>query len=330
MRVAANTIELASLCKKKIPYKLLDDFFYEGMRNELSLQSLLRLKKQAAELPGLDMYGVYCDEKHFLDAYKFFLSTTAETRHRGLFFLRNVLPKLSHYDNMLDVGAANGLMTKWIGSRFKKVTAIDSNFEAISCLAASKRIVRKKTEMELIHASILDVDLKQDYYNLGLLSHVLYYINDSLWVDVAKRVYDAIAPGGLLVIVLNGDELGKLSLLKHFNSRAIDIESFVVRCVNEFQSSHIEVFKSVEVARALDLNSMLQIAGFFLYDAGGLATKRSLMDYVDIHCKKNNGMYEMNFSQKFILINKPIGSYEKVTKFPRNNIAKNRKQGRGV
>jgi len=285
-----------------VTVQVLDDKYFSGMRNEFTSERFELLREFVTRIKNPGLYGTYEDEKHFLDTYDFFLMSTDETRHRGFFLLREIIARQGLCARMLDVGPGSGLITKWIGNRFDEVTVVDPNAEAIKSISAGK--IRKRTRLRAIHGQIEDVILENDYYDLGLLSHVFYYLDYSRWLEVTQQVYDSVRLHGKVVVVLNGDQYGKANMIRWFRGKSINIEPFIAGCSYLFPNSDVRVFTSVEYARAPTLDAMLHIAGFFLYDVGATATREQLVDYVEQFHRNRNGTYSMRFMQKFIVISR--------------------------
>lgn len=287
-----------------ISTRYLDENFYRGLRNTLGTEKLLKLAQLAEEIPIPFRFGQYESEEAYTLTLKLMLNSTAETRRRGWFFKRRVLPYLNHKDYLLDIGPGDGQLTCWVGNYFKSITAIDNNSKVIEDLNIKRKILRSKIKLHKICNSILDVDLNSKHYDLALLSHILYYIEPSQWLSVVSKVYETIKKEGILAIVLSGDNFGKNHLIKHFDGYEINIDSLVQQCANHFGGKNIEVFCSREVVITSGLNAMLHIAGFFLYDGFTTAHKGDLKAYLKRHCDSHNNLYKMTTQQKFILIRK--------------------------
>jgi SAM-dependent methyltransferase len=290
--------------EESINFISLNEHFYQGLRNELNESRLSLLKTMVKKIKKPDLFGTYSDDKSFLEALNFFLKSTLETRHRGWFFLKYIMPQIAQSAKLLEIGPGNGVITRWISRKFDHVTIVDNNSEVIKNFNLTSKILKKNTTLKKIHDSVLSAALEHNYYDLANISHVFYYIDYSKWLEATIRIYHAIKPGGILVIVLNGDQYGKLDLIKNFNGRTIPINSFIEDCFKTFTSSKIELFKSIEEAKTMDIISMLQIVGFFLYDVGATAKKDILISYINDFLKNPDKTYTIDFPQKFIVIHK--------------------------
>jgi 2-polyprenyl-3-methyl-5-hydroxy-6-metoxy-1,4-benzoquinol methylase len=290
--------------QKPLRFKILNEIFYKKLRTELNKNRFLFLKNTVRNFKNSVVLGIYNSDKDFLDALDFFLKSTSETRHRGWFFLKHIVPLISQGSKLLEIGPGNGIITKWICRKFDHVTIVDTNHEVIKNFNVTSKILKKNTTLKKTHKSVLFTEFEQNYYDLSVISHVFYYIDYSRWIEATMRVYNATKPGGIIVIVINGDQYGKLNLIKKFNGRTIPINSFIEDCFKTFVHAKIELFKSIEEAKTIDIESMLQIAGFFLYDVGTTAKKTDLIAYINNAIKQPDKSYRIDFPQKFIVIHK--------------------------
>ena len=91
-------------------------------------------------------------------------------------------------------------------------------------------------------------------------------------------------------------------MIRHYGGKPIDIDSLAVQCCYKYGSENVQVIASKETILTSDINAMLHIAGFFLYDADITAEKNDLTNYISKNCLKSSGKVEMTTQQKFILI----------------------------
>ncbi len=290
-----------------LPIKYLTEEFYIGTRNTLTLKKLMELSLFAKTLPEPQLFGTFQDDIHYKKTLELMLQSTLETRHNGLFFKRIVLPLLQRKKTLLDVGPGDGEITSWVGNSFKEITAIDTNKEIINALNTRKKILKKGIQLTKIQSDILNTQLKlaDDYYDLILLSHILYYVERHKWCYVIDIAYRALRPGGFIAIVLSGDTFGKAKLIHHFGGTSIDINTLAKQCIEKYGQLNVKIFASREIIFAVDLNTMLHIAGFFLRDAQIASKKNALIDYIENNCRLKNSSYKMSTQQKSILIHKP-------------------------
>lgn len=290
--------------KKQVFINSLDESFFWGMRSDINTKELKKLATFAKSIPEPILFGTYRDELHYAKTLDLFLKSTDETRRLGLFIKRAVFPLLITFDRLLEIGSGSGRLIHWFGNSFKHVTAVDINKKMLDELNKTKRILRNSIQFEKIHASLFNADLKKNSYNLTLLSHVLYYIDRSEWLNAVKLAYNVTCPNGFLLIVMSGNDLGKAALIKHFGGEPIQIDSLTEQCQKLFGSDFVQIFESDERIVSEGLLPILHIGGFFLCDARVTATKQALTTYLQAYCQKKNNFYEITSRQKYILIKK--------------------------
>lgn len=277
---------------------------FPKIRNELTYQKLAALTQFANNIAVPEAYGLYNDENHYAQTLELMLSSTQETRHRGMFITEKILPRLQYKHNLLDIGPGNGRLTGWIGNKFNNVTVIESNYEEIKQLNLQPKILRDKISLKKINASIVDVAIQKNFYDLGLLLHVLYYVPQKKWFSIVEKVYQAVNTNGFLVIALSGDNYGKADLIKNFGGHALNIDALTEKCAASFGPENIEVYALKESVWSHSLIAMQHIAGFFLYDANITASHTELTDYLIQQHQIDTNLFEMTSQQKFILIRK--------------------------
>ena len=287
----------------QIPIHFLDNDFYR-INDEILTVDLKSLSHKARSIPTPLLYGKFLNDAHYMKTLDLVLSSTMETKHREIFFFEKVLPKIMQKNTLLDVGPGNGGLAS-VAEQFKQITLVDTCNIALN--KTEKNILHSKKSAEIIkiHQDILTTNLPEDYYNMIMISHVLYYIDSSKWAEVAELCYNALRPNGVMVIVLSGAKLGKAELMRHFSGKSIDIDFYIQDCINRF-ACLIEVFRSTEYFYACDLSTMLHIAGFLLYDINTYTTKNKLIDYVTAHHQVNKDLFKLSTQQEFILIRKQL------------------------
>ncbi len=298
-----NNVEIQSqqsqLKKARFYRRNIGESFYYGMRNELTNERLDFLEKQASKIPLGSMIGKFTNDLHYLQTLELFIKATQETRHRGIFFLREIMPRLFFKNELLDVGPGNGELTSWIGRKFRNITLVDPSLDVLNNF---NKKLKANNNLIKIQGSILDINLPLNSYDLGVLSHVLYHIERSLWLDVVVSIYSTLtSSNGLLVIALN-DELDRADIVNHFGGKTLDIERFIAECSAVFHEN-MEVYSSKEIFKTRDIRSMLHIVNVFLHDARISVKTREVENFLNRYYKYND-FYEVSMYQYFILIKK--------------------------
>jgi 2-polyprenyl-3-methyl-5-hydroxy-6-metoxy-1,4-benzoquinol methylase len=270
---------------------------YQDVENEITLERLKQLANDAQLIREPILYGKFLNDEHYMKTLDLVLNSTLETKHRGTFYIKNILPRLVRKNNLLDIGPGDGKLTSIVGVNFKQITAVDTC--EIALRKTEEVISNLNAHVTKIQGSILEVDLPTNYYDLIMVSHVLYYVELSKWMEVAELCYNSLHPGGVMVIVLSGAKLGKADLMHHFSGRSIDIDSYV-----EKFSYPVEIFISNESFYAYDLNTILHIAGFLLCDVNTYTTKKELINYLIENHQVDENLFKISTQQEFIVIEK--------------------------
>lgn len=102
------------------------------------------------------------------------------------------------FNHALDVGPGPGHISEPIARRSRQLTMIEM-------LPEYEEILRKRFDnAKIMIGSIKEFELTP-HYDVILFSHVLYYHPESEWLSLTQRLYDALVPGGELIIALNSD-----------------------------------------------------------------------------------------------------------------------------
>lgn len=271
------------------------------VRNEINDGRLKWLAEYSQKLPIPNLFGEFISSRHHLDTIDLFIHATLETRHRGLFFLKKIIPQLSRKQSFLDIGPGKGKLTTWIGRNFSEVTCIDTSAAALENIKETH--FRKECSLSKIQADFMNSNLilfqKFDLINM---SHVIYYMNQSQIIQSVKKAYDLLAENGILVIAFNeGLDRGQLS--KDFGGIPSTFE-FFLRKISSIYQLHMEIYLSQEFFYSKDLRTMLHICGLHLHDQGVKVDLESLKLYINKNYLNKNGKYCMNMYQKFIVLKK--------------------------
>lgn len=269
--------------------------------DELSEEYLQKQADFSKTIESPVIFGKFNSEHHYLNTLKLVLSSTHETRNRILFCLNEILPQIPADGSLLDIGPGDGSLTKAIAQHFKQVTLVDVNHNALDNM---KELLPLSVNSTQITGSILNVDFKLSHYNLVLLSHMLYYIDPQLWLGIIKSVYQSLKDGGILVIILGGDELGKSELIHHFGGQVLEIDQLAHQCRNTFGDHNVHLYASDESFVTSTQEAMLHIAGFMLADADVTASKDELNRYIIQKLQHSPSHFELTTRQKYIIIKK--------------------------
>lgn len=269
--------------------------------NELNHENLQKQAEFSETIENPYILGKFNSEQHYLKTLRLVLSSTHETRNRIVFCLNEILPLIPVDGSLLDIGPGDGSLTITLAHHFKQITMVDTNHHALNQL---KELLPSSINSTQITGSILNSDLKSDHYNLAVLSHMLYYIEPHLWLDIIKSVYQSLKENGVLVIILGGDELGKSELIQHFGGEVLGINPLAIQCRATFGESQVSLYASDESFVTYTQEAMLHIAGFMLADANISASKDDLNRYINQRLRNSASHFEMTTRQKYIIIKK--------------------------
>lgn len=283
--------------ENQLHYNTLNENFYSSIRKEITEKRLAYLSEASKELPLPSLLGKFTSSSHYLATVDLFIKATEETRNRGIFFLRQIIPYLQSYDKLLDIGPGNGKLTRWTGRKFKEITLVDPVPQVLENILSS--FFSKKTILKKINRSFLQTILPKNYFDLIVLSHVMYHFPEEKWIDVVKKALATLKSNGVLAIVINSG-LDREKLGNKFNCKTYSIEDLILEC-NQLNKK-IEFFSSRESFHAKDLRTMLHICGLHLHDLNGEATQDDLEKYIKSNYFLGKDMYKMEMFQHFIII----------------------------
>lgn len=274
----------------------------KGQHNTvLSKQKLNRLEKLSEAIEKPSTLGQFNNENHYLRTLALVLESTNETQNRIKFFLKKIIPLVTHKKNLLDIGIGDGSLTIELAKKFNSITAVDTNKIILDSL--SDRVI-EKTDLVKINKSISDISLQPASYDLVLLSHVLYYLPSSQWINIIRKCYKSLTDSGVMVVVLGGDEEAKGELIYHFGKKKLPTNQLAQQCAKIFGYNNVDFFASNESFVSSSFLAMLHIAAFMLADAGLTATYAQLESYINKHFFRQKKHYEMTTIQKYIVIKK--------------------------
>lgn len=155
-------------------------------------------------------------EKKRLDGISAFYSSYEGFEGQLLKYRTRVLMSLANGENVLELGCADGYMTRFLVKKFKKVTAIDSSQRYLNFI---KRL-NLGNNLILIK-SLFEKFQPKEQYDLIIASHVLEHVIDP--VLLLKKIHSWLVHNGyILIAVPNAGSLHRrigqsMGILKKFN-----------------------------------------------------------------------------------------------------------------
>jgi SAM-dependent methyltransferase len=237
--------------------------------------------------------------REYHQAFQVFLDHT-DQKLKAQQWLSELIDRLSSRRIFIDAGAGNGKVTAWFIERFGRTIAIEPN--------ASLRhdLERACPTAELIPEHILNTEIGTTG-DLILCSHVFYYIDASEWPRTLARLASWLAPGGVLLVVVQNHNTDCMKMLDHFRGRRFLVSSLVTQFHEERRSSYdLRIDTTPAKIETPDFPSAYVIAEFMLnlLPIPHPPAQCALADYVRTHFERPDGSFRFSCDQDFIQIRK--------------------------
>jgi len=290
--------------KRNNPFYSIEQINYNNVKDEIIRSKLDFLETISKDLPNQEVYGYFYNTDHHLYTQKLLDASTKETKKLKYFFLKNILPTLQNHDNLLDVGPGNGGLHKLIRRPFSNVTTVDIQEKYLDNL---RKTQRKHKNNYYLNGDIQDVTLPIDHYDLAVLSHVLYYCDESSQFEIIRKMLNSVKVGGQVVIVLSTG-LTKAKLVNKFQGQLPNVDSLIAQCVNKLSAS-TKIYNSKSYFISKSMKAMLHIMGIFLHNSETFAIRDDLEEFALANCfHKDHEVFCMDSQQTSIVLQR--NSYE--------------------
>lgn len=103
------------------------------------------------------------------------------------------------FENALDIGPGPGYISSPIVESSKKITMVEP------LIGYEETLKSKFPNAKIVIDSIEKYSLDETY-DLILMSHMLYYLDENKWLPICMKLYDNLPTGGCLIIVMMGDK----------------------------------------------------------------------------------------------------------------------------
>lgn len=282
-----------------VEWRLVKESFYS--QQSIPEIEVKRLSDCSKRIPEPPLFGQFNDTTHYLETLDLLLALTLETSHRYEFFQKVVVPLLSGFSSMLDVGPGDGGLCHILSNDFEEIVALDANREPLR--RVEDKLVGKDGKLIFVNKSIVDANLPRNHFNLVILSHILYYLDRSLWPRIIEKLFDSLSQGGVLVVVLNGG-LGKRDMITHFGGMDFHLDHTIKDFLSKRTPAQVGFFSTKELYLTFGVSPMCHVAGLHLYDADIRVEKKRLIGYLEENSATGKGFYEMDIYQRFVVIKK--------------------------
>lgn len=165
---------------------------------------------------GMDTTKAIQDEallyKHVFDM----LSTNTQEYEDFISFIETrVIPHLPNHNDLLDIGAGRGNLTRPLSFYFKQSTIVEPNQAFYDELMEWVRQTGADVTGYNGPWEDLNIDVMAD---LVILSHVLYYVPLENHLAFVRKAYSHLRPGGCMILALNGTQSDIWKLCKQLYS----------------------------------------------------------------------------------------------------------------
>lgn len=246
----------------------------------------------------MDSVGKFDSDREYLEAVKTLINCTQETKHRINFFKKKILPSV-HGGNILDIGVGNGELSKNLYNSFDLIHIVDPSLRALNSID-SKEFLGKDTQK--FNTRIEDFNFSNDFYDLIVNSHTLYYINREYWKNILENSIKSLKSKGYLVVVLN-DGLSRATLSHQFGAlQTIKIEQFIEECCS-LKDITLQILPFYETFKPVCLEDALKVVGICFYDIGITAERTQLEKHLNkYYLDVDRNSYKIDFIQYFFLL----------------------------
>ena len=252
-----------------------------------------------ARAETITVYDSQSREYH--QAFQVFLDHT-DQKLKAQQWLNNLIDHLPSRHVFIDAGAGNGKVTAWFTERFGRTIAIEPN------ASLRRELKRACPTADLIPEHILNAKI-EIAGDLVLCSHVFYYIHASEWMRTLERLASWLAPGGLLVLVVQNHNTDCMHMLDHFLGQRFLVSSLA----RQFQAEHgrdyaVRIDTSPAQIETPNFPSAYVIAEFMLnlLPVPNPPPRRALEEYVRAHFERSNATFRFSCDQDFVQIRKCI------------------------
>jgi hypothetical protein len=240
-------------------------------------------------------------EDAYREAYTRFLAGSDEKSATHA-YLQDIVEQLPTRRVLLDVGPADGTTTRQLAPHFERTVCIEPS-EPMRCALALTCPQAQVLAEPVLEATI---DARAD---LALLSHVLYYVPRAQWVATVSRIMEWLAPGGLLLVLLQNPDEACMRMVHHFTGFRFDLRELA----NDLTALPPGLLGGMELDtvparyRSRDLDEVVTVADFHLSIPGGTSPSRDAVKaYIQQHLHDGDGGYVLRHDQHVLRLRRPV------------------------
>ncbi|MGZ3113747.1 class I SAM-dependent methyltransferase [Streptomyces sp. H62] len=251
------------------------------------------MKPQKAVKAG----GLRTQEDAYRQAFTRFLAGTDEKNNTHA-YLRDILGQLPARRVLLDVGPADGTTTRHLAPYFERTVCIEPS----EPMRRALKLVCPEAEVVSEPVMEAGIEVRAD---AALLSHVLYYVPRGQWVATVSRIMQWLAPGGLLLVLLQNPDEACMRMVRHFTGARFDLRELAgeLAALPPGLISGIELDTVPACYRSGDLDEAVAVADFHLSVPGASTPRREAVQaYVRQHLRNREGEYVLRHDQHALRI----------------------------
>lgn len=219
------------------------------------------------------------DSPEYAAAFQALLHSTDERTHIKR-LLTNLLSDFPQDSTAVDWGAGSGVLTHELLQKFSTVYAIEPHPDlqrvlSESCPAAT-----------IIPYGILEANLPT-LVDVGIMSHMLYYLPDETWGEVCLKAASHLTHQGILIVILKHFVAGENQMFEAFGASRCDLSCIFTHLKNypEYEVSFVSTPGRFKIST---FEETLNIARFMLSDRPhesytNLPTEEEFQAYVKRH-----------------------------------------------
>jgi len=197
---------------------------------------------------------------------------------------------------VLDIGIGNGDLTKMIATNFVNLTIVDTTQEALDNMPDRHGLWNRAVTKIL--QPIETLNFQGQTFDLIVLSHILYYVDPGIRIEIVNKLYNILNPKGSLLLIYNSDGT-RSEMVNDFNGTNFNFDQIYLN-MKKFDNV---IYKRIdETIEMNDLCNMLTICGVCMHDAGTTASFDDLKDYVEINFLLESSGYSMTMEQNIFFI----------------------------
>ncbi len=240
------------------------------------------------------------EEDAYRQAFTRFLAGTDEKSNTHA-YLRDIMRQLPARRVLLDVGPADGTTTRHLAPYFERTVCIEPSEPMRRALKLAC------PQAEVVGEPVMEagIEVRAD---LALLSHVLYYVPRTQWVATVSRIMQWLAPGGLLLVLLQNPDDACMRMVRHFTGARFDLRELAdeLAALPPGLISGIELDTVPACYRSSDLDDTVAVAGFHLSVPGTTTPRREAVEaYVRQHLRNREGEYVLHHDQHALRLQRP-------------------------